>query len=227
MSLQFDLPGGGHALFTQRSDGNLSSVGGSDHEHGAQARERVRAQIGAVALARGYQVHGAVVRRLRELPEPAPAGTRPDDADGQATCVPGLAAIVLGADCLPVALGCEGAVAIVHAGWRGLAAGVIEEGLAALRELGAPGAETAAVVGPGAGACCYEVGPEVRAALGLAAGAGRAKIDLRQVATERLLAAGVGRVEHVAACTICDERFFSVRREGELAGRNAGVAWLS
>jgi YfiH family protein len=226
MTLEFTLPGTGRALFTDRMAGNMSSVGGIDHEQGARARERLRERIGARMIARGYQVHGTFVRRLRELPEPLPPGTRPPEADGQATTVPGLATMVLAADCLPVALGCEGAVAMVHAGWRGLSAGVLEEGVAALRELGAPGAEVIAVIGPGAGPCCYEVGPEVHDALDLPS-ATKATIDLPQIARRRLIAAGVASVERVDACTICDERFFSHRREGERAGRMAGVAWLS
>ena len=152
-------------------------------------------------------------------------GERPAEADGQATAMGGVGAMVLSADCLPVALGCSGAVAMLHAGWRGLAAGVLEEGLRALEEL-APGQEIVAIAGPCAGVCCYEVGPEVHAVF---AGAHRegSHIDLRAIAHERLLAAGVARVEDLPACTICDERYFSHRREGSRAGRQAGVAWVS
>ena len=126
----------------------------------------------------------------------------------------------MAADCLPVALGCTGAVAMVHAGWRGLAAGVLEEGVAALREL-AGEEPIEAIVGPCAGVCCYEVG----------AGGARdvwrrtprgGHIDLRAIAHERLAAAGVGRVRDVQACTICDERFFSHRREGDARGAPGG-----
>jgi hypothetical protein len=137
--------------------------------------------------------------------------------------------MVLTADCLPVALGSSGVVAMVHAGWRGLAAGVLEEGVRAVRELGGAG-EMVAVVGPGAGPCCYEVGEEVHAAF---SGSHRVEsphtrnIDLKAIARERLLAAGVSEVSDIAACTICDERFFSYRREGARAGRQGGVAWLS
>jgi copper oxidase (laccase) domain-containing protein len=133
--------------------------------------------------------------------------------------------MVLAADCLPVALGCRGAVAIVHAGWRGLSAGVIEEGLAALRELGGEG-PLGAVLGPCAGACCYEVGPEVHEALG-EPGRARGPADLRALARRRLTDAGVAQTVELGGCTICDQRFFSHRREGAAAGRMAGVAWLS
>ena len=229
------LPGTGRALFTTRAHGNLSSVGGEGAELGARARESLRELIGVRRLARGYQVHGTVMRRVSAEPSSDiaardPEATDPDvgddvEADGQATAATGVGTMVLSADCLPVALGCEGAVAMVHAGWRGLAAGVLEEGVRAIREL-APGEGIVAIVGPCAGVCCYEVGPEVHAAF---AGAHRhgEHVDLRAIAHERLLAAGAAEVRDVLACTICDGRFFSHRREGERAGRQAGVAWLS
>jgi YfiH family protein len=223
--LRFELPGGGQALFTQRVDGPMSSVGGEDAERGRRARELLRAEIGVERLLRGYQEHGTVVRRVQRPPAQEPPGTQGPSADGQATTLHGVAAMVLAADCLPVALGCAGAVAMVHAGWRGLAAGVLEEGVAAVREL-APGEQIVAIVGPAAGACCYGVGAEVHGAFGDAHRVGR-NIDLRAIAHERLLAAGVGHVRDVDACTICDTRFFSHRREGARAGRQAGVAWLS
>ncbi len=240
----FELPGAGRALFTGRAQGNMSSVGGERSELAPAARESLRATIGARQLVRGYQVHGSTVRRVTSVSysaqPPASAGAHgtdgdadaqgPDsqtaapEADGQATALAGVATMVLSADCLPVALGCEGAVAMVHAGWRGLAAAVLEEGVRAVAELG-DGGEIVAVVGPCAGGCCYEVGPEVHDAFGGAHRDGR-RIDLRAIAHDRLLAAGVAQVHHQRACTICDERFFSHRREGVRAGRQAGVAWL-
>jgi hypothetical protein len=218
--LRVALPGGGHALFTDRSYGNLSTVSGDGAPGGGRARERLRATIGLDGLARGYQVHGTVVELATTPTEPEAARRH---ADGQATAMRGLGALVLSADCLPVALGNANAVAMLHAGWRGLAAGVLESGVAALRELG--GSErTVAVIGPGAGACCYEVGAEVHAAFGGEHRHGD-RIDLRAIARERLLAAGVAEVLDAAFCTICDERFFSHRREGTRSGRQGGVAW--
>ena len=116
---------------------------------------------------------------------------------------------------------------MLHAGWRGLAAGVLEEGVRALRELGASEARIVAVIGPGAGACCYEVGAEVHAALRRRSPRRPERRPARDRPRSGCCAAGVARVADARACTICDERFFSHRREGERAGRQAGVAWLS
>jgi YfiH family protein len=231
---RFEFPGGALASFTGRAEGNLSSVGGDGAEQGLAARERLRQTLGVRALLRGYQVHGAVVGRVGANGERVgrPGAVEVEDAasqptfqaDGHAVAAPGLAAMVLTADCVPVVLACKGAAAALHAGWRGLAAGVLEEGVRALREVGL-GGEIAAIVGPCAGACCYEVGEEVHAAF---AGVHRRDrlIDLRAIAHERLLAAGVAQVADMKVCTICDERFFSHRREGASAGRQAGLAWI-
>ncbi len=224
LELRFELPGGARAAFTAKADGNLSSVGGEQAELGEAARERLREQLGLRRLVRGHQVHGTHVRLITAVPErPSPPGV--ENADGQATALRGLGALVLSADCLPVALACEGAVAMVHAGWRGLAAGVLDEGVRALAQLGGR-APIVAVVGPCAGPCCYEVGAEVHAALGDRHRRGT-NVDLRAIAHEQLLAAGVAEVRDAPACTICDERLFSHRRERERAGRQGGVAWLS
>lgn len=254
-----ELPHGARALFTSRAHGNLSSVGGDLHEHGAQARERLRAELGLRHIVRGYQVHGKTVIRhaaQRVAPseqaaqavmpfdadarsvmpfetdgrafgpsEPDGPPLAPPKADGQAVAVHGVAAMVLVADCVPVVLAARGAVAALHAGWRGLAAGVLEEGIGALRDLGGEG-PVVAVIGPCAGACCYEVGEEVHAAFATGLPAGH-HIDLRSIARERLVAGGVADVRDVGGCTICGEHWFSHRREGSRAGRQAALAWLA
>ncbi len=224
-AIRFDLPGDGHALFTTRARGNLSTLRGTEHEQGLDARERLCHELGLRWLCASRQVHGTSVQRVLSVDG---AGGRPlaIDADGHATALPGLGMTVLVADCLPVALGSEGAVAMLHAGWRGLAAGVLEHGVRAVREIGRRRDRVVAVIGPGAGACCYEVGPEVHRAFG-GSETQRSNIDLRSIARQRLLGAGVVSVHDVRLCTICDERFFSHRREGASAGRQAGVAWLS
>jgi YfiH family protein len=230
-----ELPGGARALFTSRAHGNLSTQTGDGYEHGRAARDRLCEGLGLDWLCASRQVHGSTVQRVYEI-----AGGGGEavsiDADGHAAALRGAGMMVLTADCLPVALGAlaeragtEGrgaVVAMAHAGWRGLAAGVLEEAVHALHELGATG-PIEAVVGPGAGPCCYEVGEEVHAAFGSAGEYRRGKnIDLRTIAREKLLAAGVASVSHAEACTICDERFFSHRRQGKAAGRQAGIAWV-
>jgi polyphenol oxidase len=222
-----ELPGRGRALFTQRSVGNLSTGAGEDREHGMSRRARLCERHGLRWVCSSHQVHGTAVHVIDHL---AGSGGEPValEADGHATALTGVGAMVMAADCLPVALGCESAVAMVHAGWRGLAAGALEQGVAALRALAGdePIEAIEAIVGPCAGACCYEVGPEVHAAFG-GARRGDGHLDLRAIAHERLANAGVGHVRDVRACTICDRRFYSHRREGGRAGRQAGVAWLS
>lgn len=226
--LQFELSGGARVLFASRAHGNLSTQTGDGHEHGREARDTLCDELGLDWLCASRQVHGTFVQRVRSATG-SRGGAVAIDADGHVTALKSVGTMVLTADCLPVALAGEGAVAMVHAGWRGLAAGVLEEGVAALRELGGAG-PIEAVVGPGAGVCCYEVGPEVHAAFGQDSGDAPHRdaknIDLRGIARERLLAAGVTRVHDAAACTICDERFFSHRREGARAGRQGSIAWL-
>jgi purine-nucleoside/S-methyl-5'-thioadenosine phosphorylase / adenosine deaminase len=164
------------------------------------------------------QIHGT---RLIDHRMESPAG--PVEADGHVLGKPGAAALVFVADCLPVALAGSGGVAMVHAGWRGLASGIIAAGAKAV-------GATAAAIGPGIGPCCYEVGDEVLAAfaeLGEEVADGR-MLDLPEVARRRLAAAGVEAVESAGLCTSCErELFFSHRRDRGRTGRQAGVAWLS
>lgn len=221
--LRYELPGPATVLFTDRSHGSFGSPPSFSGPIAGMAHEQALALAGAEVLARGHQVHGATVRRIESLEALAPDGP-PGDADGQATSVRGLAVMVVSADCLPVAVVGEGAVAMLHAGWRGLAAGVLEEGVNAVGELGGPG-PLSAIIGPGAGPCCYEVGPEVHEALSVPRE--ETHIDLPSVARSRLLAAGVEDVQVVELCTICNPRFYSHRREGARAGRQAGIAWLT
>ncbi len=224
LSLRYELPGAGHALFTTRAEGNLSTMRGPGHERGRSERDRLCERLGLRWLCASRQVHGTAVQRVVE--RTGRGGQAMEiDADGHATALRELGTMVLVADCLPVILGSESAVAAVHAGWRGLAGGVLEEGVRAVRELGGSG-ELAAVIGPGARGCCYEVGEEVHRTFGNAHREGR-NLDLAAVARDRLEAAGVTRIEDAGVCTICDARLFSHRREGLDAGRQAGIAWLS
>jgi YfiH family protein len=227
------LPGA-RALFTTRRGGvsegpyaslNLGLLTDDDPDAVHENRGRVAAATGCPRerILYGRQVHGASVRRATEPPGPdRPLG----EEDGQATALPGHPALVFTADCLPVLLASERAVAAVHAGWKGLAAGVIGEGVAALRELGGDG-PVHALVGPGARACCYEVGEEVQAAFaGYGARVGERNLDLAAVARAKLAEAGAEAIHDAGLCTMCaPELFFSHRRDGGVTGRQAGVAW--
>jgi copper oxidase (laccase) domain-containing protein len=108
---------------------------------------------------------------------------------------------------------------MLHCGWRGVAAGIVD------RAVGELGEVSAAAVGPGIGACCYEVGEEVLREFADVRGAAQGRmLDLRAVIEARLQAAGVERVEHVDMCTSCrEDLFFSHRRDGGVTGRQAGL----
>lgn len=232
---EVSLPGA-TAAFTTRAGGvsappydtlNLGPWTEDDPAAVAENRRRTAAAAGAgpAALAQGRQVHGARVLRVAGRPGPV------CDADGQATATPGTVPIVLVADCLPIAVAGGGAVAMLHGGWRGLAAGIVAEGVRAVRELGAPDAPLAAAIGPGAGGCCYEAREDVHAAfagLGPDVRHGRAA-DLKAVARLQLEAAGVSTVHDLELCTLCSPPglFFSHRRDGGVTGRQGGLAWLS
>jgi polyphenol oxidase len=177
-------------------------------------------------IAQSHQVHET---RVRVIAGEADLAAERSDYDGQATTLPDVAVAVRVADCLPIALVAPEAVAVVHAGWRGLADGVIEEGVRTLHALGA--SEIRAAIGPGAGVCCYEAGDEVHSAfshLGVHVRHG-ANADLKAVARTLLEQWGVSEVHDVGICTICADPglLWSHRREGLDAGRQVGIAWRS
>ncbi|MBV8991191.1 MAG: peptidoglycan editing factor PgeF [Solirubrobacterales bacterium] len=226
---------GARAVFTTRrggfSDGPYRSLNlGRWTDDDSATVERNRALLGeqlGVGFAYCRQVHGTSVIGVDAPSEP---GSSPQQADGQATTTAGIGLAALTADCLPVAVAGTEAVAMLHAGWRGLADGVIGEGVRAVRALEGSGSLIAAI-GPGAGPCCYEVGDEVRpefARHGEAAFRGQ-NLDLKTIARLELERAGVDCIHDVGLCTICSPRspFYSHRRDHGITGRQAGVAWLS
>lgn len=189
-------------------------------------------------LARIRQVHGAAVRVVRtaDLEAPVP------EADAVVTNVPGVAVAVVAADCVPVLLAdpATGAVAAVHAGWRGTAANAVGEAVATLtREYGTRPPDLVAAIGPSIGACCYEVGEDLLAAFAAAGHssvdlaewfardrAGRLRLDLWLANTDLLGRAGVPRARvHVAG--LCTKTHVDVlesfRVDGERAGRMAAI----
>jgi YfiH family protein len=203
----------------------------------AAVRENRRRISQALALPAAplwlHQLHGCVVVDADQLPEGAP----PPHADAAVTRRRGRVLAVLVADCVPVLLArTDGsAVAVAHAGWRGLCAGVLEAAVAALRA-DAPGrAPVCAWLGPAIGPACFEVGEEVRTAFvqrdGLAARAfvpnarGRWQCDLHALARHRLEARGVNPVDGEARCTAEHAgQYFSYRRE-RVTGRMAALLW--
>jgi len=234
--IAIDLPGA-RAVFTTRRGGfsrgrydslNLGLWTGDDRSAVMRNRDSLRRAIG-VGFAYGRQVHGA---RIGLASMPSSDRLVQGDADGQATATLGIGPMVVTADCLPVAIAGDGAVVMLHAGWRGLAAGVLAAGVGALRELGARGPLSGAI-GPGAGPCCYEVGEEVQsvfASEGASASAGkRPNLDLKAIARKGLERAGVADVYDCELCTICSAPglFYSHRRDQGLTGRQAGIAWLT
>jgi polyphenol oxidase len=159
----------------------------------------------------GRQVHGG--RVLRDA-------SAVQEADGQIVTDRAHGAMVMTADCLPVALAAPGAAGMLHGGWRGLAAGIVAAGVGMLE------GPVSAALGPSARGCCYEVGEEVHAVFAeYDARVGERNLALERVAAAQLRAAGVAEVHDTGICTICDRRFFSYRREGAAAGRQGGIAW--
>ena len=195
---------------------NLGRLTEDDAERVEENRRRLCAEIGADAerLTLNRQRHSATVHR-------AHPGRRGEPGDGLWTDEPGVPMLKLTADCVPIAIarvGGEPALTLLHAGWRGLAEGIVASGVRAL----GPG-RLAAAVGPAIGPCCYEVGPEVAGRFDADLTRG-GRLDLWDAAERALRAAGVDEVERVDLCTACHpELFFSHRRDGGRTGRQGVI----
>ena len=205
--LEADLPGS-KAVFSTRSAGSAKE----SHIPLATALG-----ISPDLIVNGRQVHGSELA----FHDAAVNGTRIAAVDGHVIAAPGPVGLVYVADCLPVALSGPGGVAVLHCGWRGLAAGIVSSGVEAV-------GATHAAIGPGIGPCCYEVGDDLLGAFaGLGAGVTSGRmLDLPQVARRLLRQAGVEEIESAGLCTCCEEElFFSHRREAG-PGRQAGLVWI-
>jgi YfiH family protein len=173
----------------------------------------------------GLQVHGSELAFHVAPQQPSPyaePGSDLPEVDGHVVTAPGLSPLVFTADCLPVALSGPKGVAMLHCGWRGLAAGIVAKGAEAV-------GATDAAVGPGIGPCCYEVGDEVLGAFsGLGEGLADGRmLDLSEVAVRLLAEAGVGKVAVAGLCTSCEaELFFSHRRDKGRTGRQGSLVWI-
>ena len=181
-------------------------------EHGFGTRLAERWTHGA-ARTWVHQVHGD---RVFPAEQPGLQG----EGDALITNRPGLLLEIRTADCLPILLAdpVNRAVAAIHAGWRGTAVAIVLQAVEELaRRYGSEPGRIEAVIGPGIGLCCFEVGPEVAIQFGRE---GRAYLDLAQVNEDHLRSAGVGSITRIAGCTRCEaERFHSFRRDRERSGR--------
>ena len=207
---------------------NLGILTEDEPERVGENRRRLaeRAGLAPERVGMGWQVHGANVHEWVLPPLEsgyATPGTELERVDGHTTTTPELGLLVLAADCLPVALVGAGRVAMLHCGWRGLAAGIVERGVSLFDE------PPRAAIGPGIGSCCYEVGEEVLGAFsdldGVASGR---MLDLKAVARRKLEEGGSPDVHDVGLCTSCrPDLFFSHRRDNGVTGRQGGLAWLT
>jgi len=232
-----ELPGA-RAVFSTRQGGvsegpyrslNLGILTEDRPDRVVENRSRLAGAAGVdpARVVMGWQVHGTDLREW-DGPDPQGAFGQPGEkelphVDGHLTTQVGLALLVQAADCYPVALSDGQRAAMLHCGWRGLAGGIVENALAAFDS--AP----AAAVGPGIGACCYEVGPEVAERFADVPGAASGRmLDLRRVITAQLEAGGVSAIEHLDRCTSCEaELYFSHRRDRGLTGRQGALCVLT
>ena len=233
-------PRGVHAAVTTRhgpgvSTGpyarfNLGLRSGDGAEAVASNRDALRHALDLPSEPRWLrQVHGTTVAQLGPL-----ASDDEPQADAAVAHLPGTVLAILTADCLPVLFCSEDGARIgaAHAGWRGLAAGVLEATIAAMDT---PPARLLAWLGPCIGAASYEVGEEVRASFAgwnpeaaacfTATRPGHWQCDLAGLARQRLAAVGMTRIHGGGFDTLADERFYSYRRDGANSGRFASVIW--
>jgi YfiH family protein len=230
--LRWDLAGPYEVAFSTRNGGvsndpyeslNLGLLTDDDAENVEENRRRLCAAIGAdpKRLAMNRQVHAATVNR-------AEAGQLGNEGDGLWTDEADVPMLKVTADCLPIAvarLDGQPALVLLHAGRLGLLEGIVEAGVAML------GGRVTAIIGPGIGPCCYEVGEDIRAAYRARFGAGALKgrnLDLWAVSERLLREAGVESVERLDLCTACDPaRFFSHRRDGGITGRQGVIGYVA
>jgi YfiH family protein len=207
---------------------NLGILTDDDPDRVVENRRRVCAAVGADAstATMAWQVHGGAVTEAR--PRGILERTVFERCDGLWSDRPGQAMALVTADCYPVALACSDGMpglCVLHVGWRGLLDGIVENGVSALG-----GGELMAIVGPGIGPCCYEVGEEVSGPFRERFGAevvADGKLDLGGATALALKEAGVGSVERTGHCTACEpELFFSHRRDQGRTGRQGVIAYI-
>ncbi len=204
---------------------NLGRMTGDDPDRVDENRRRLCAEIGAdpVRVTLNRQHHSATVHR-------AVPGSRGVPGDGLWTDTAGEPMLALAADCVTIAIartnGRGPALAVLHAGWRGLVEGIVEAGVSGLGGQG-----LAAAVGPAIGPCCYEVGPEVAEGFAARYGPGLMRgrnLDLWTAAERALREAGCAQVERIDLCTACNpDLFFSERRTGKPRGTHGVIGLVT
>ena len=230
-------PGAYSVTFTTRVGGvsegdfeslNLGILTDDDPDRVVENRRRLCNEVGADprTATMAWQVHGGAVTEAR--PRGILERTIFDKCDGLWSDRPGQAMALVTADCYPVALarsdGTPG-LCVLHVGWRGLLDGIASSGVSALG-----GESLVAMVGPGIGPCCYEVGEEVSGPFRGRFGEEvvvEGKLNLAEAAERALREAGVASVERTGHCTACEpELFFSHRRDRGRTGRQGVVAYI-
>lgn len=197
-------------LVTTRAQGNMRD---------AAARKAFleKAGLAPERLVTAKQVHGKKVAAAGRKD----AGSELDSTDGLITDEPGLALAVFTADCLPVFLaagGAKKAAGVVHAGWRGLDAGIIAEAVERLRkDFGIQPGDLSAAIGPHIRECCYETGPELKERFGIRSSA--TNLDLSQIAVKQLRGAGVENISLSGCCTRHEGGMFFSYRKDRTGGR--------
>jgi purine-nucleoside/S-methyl-5'-thioadenosine phosphorylase / adenosine deaminase len=231
--IRWDAPGPYVVAFPTRNGGvsagpysslNLGLLTDDEPANVEENRRRLCDTVGADVrrLSMNRQVHAAAVHRARP-------GIRHRDGDGLWTDEPRVPMLTLTADCLPVAVARtrgQPALALLHVGRMGLLAGVIAAGVAALES-----GPATAIVGPGIGPCCYEVGDEIRAAYRNRFGPSvvrASNLDLWAAVERALREAGVRTVERTDVCTACNpHEYFSHRRDGGVTGRQGVIGYVA
>jgi YfiH family protein len=231
--LRWDAPGPYEVAFSTRQGGvsegpfaslNLGRLTADTRERVDENRNLLCAALAAdpARLTMNRQQHAATVNR-------AHAGRRGEPGDGLWTEEQAVPMLKVTADCVPIAVartnGDAPALALLHAGWRGLLEGIVAAGLTVLGE------RTAAVIGPAIGPCCYEVGPEVAEPFLARFGAGVLRgrnLDLWTASERALREAGCSQVERLDLCTACHpELFFSHRRDAGVTGRQGVIGYVA
>jgi polyphenol oxidase len=235
---EWEAPGPYRVAFSTRLGGvsegafeslNLGILTDDEPERVVENRRRLSVAVEAdpETATMAWQVHGNSVTEAR--PRGILARTVFERCDGLWSDRPGQAMVLLTADCYPVAIARangDPGLCVLHVGWRGLLAGVVEAGVAALGD-----GPLAAAVGPGIGPCCYEVGEKVAEPFGVRFGGDvvpDGHLDLAEVTERALRHAGVQTIERTVHCTACEpDLFFSHRRDRGHTGRQGVIGYIA